>query len=147
MITFEKQLFIYNRSQQEVFDYISNPANDPEWRDSVVLVEWTTDAPHGVGSTQHSVDRFLGRNLDSTIEITVWDPPYQFGQRVVSGPAPFEMTLTLVPAENGIQLNMVGQAEFTGFFKMAEGLIGKELNKTLDSELNNLKRVLEDGQG
>lgn len=32
MISFEKQLFI-NRPLQEVFDYVSNPANDAQWRD------------------------------------------------------------------------------------------------------------------
>lgn len=142
MITFEHSLFI-RRAQQEVFDFVSNPANDSQWRDSVEVVEWTSDEPHGVGSTLHQVDRFLGRQIDSTIEITSWDPPHQIGQRVVAGPVPFEMQLSLVSVDHGTQLNLVGQSEFSGVFKLAEGLMGKELEKIIGSELDNLRRLLE----
>ncbi len=41
---------------------------------------------------------------------------------------------------------MDGQAEFGGFFKMAEGLVGKQLEKQLDTDFNGLKRALEEGQ-
>ncbi|HEX6306407.1 MAG TPA: SRPBCC family protein [Anaerolineales bacterium] len=145
MIAFEKKLFI-SRPQQEVFEYVSNPANDHQWRNSVELVEWTSEGPPGVGSSQHQVDRFLGRKIDSTLEITSWDPPNQYGQKVVSGPIPFEVTITFDSMEGGTQLSVFGQAEFGGFFKMAEGLIGKQIEKQLDTELNNLKRALEEGQ-
>lgn len=60
MFTFERTIWV-NRTQQDVFDYISEPANDREWRDSNVSAEWMSDPPHGVGSSYRSVDKFLGR--------------------------------------------------------------------------------------
>ncbi len=40
MFTYEKSIFI-NRPQQEVFDFLYNPANDPQWRSSVESAEWS----------------------------------------------------------------------------------------------------------
>ena len=99
-----------------------------------------------MGSTQRSVFRFWGRKIDSTLEVTIWDPPNELGRKVVSGPVPFEGTIKLESQENGTQLTLVGEAEIGGFFKIAEGLVRKQLEKQLDTELNALKLLLEAGQ-
>ena len=142
MLTFERSIFI-NRPPQEVFDFMSNPANDTKWRDSAVSSEWTSEGPPGVGSTLRSVDKLLGRKMESTSEITAWDPPNRYGQKSVGGPVPFEMTVMLETKEQGTQLTMSGNAEAGGFFKIAEGLLGRQLEKQFDTDLNGLKRVLE----
>lgn len=144
MYTFEKSIFI-NLPQQEVFDYVTDPANDQKWRPSSVSAQWTSEGPVGVGSTQHTVDKFLGRNLESDTEVTVWDPPNEFGWKSVGGPIPFELSIKLKAEENGTQMSFSGQAELGGFFKLAEGLAGKQMEKQIDSDFQNLKKVLEAG--
>jgi carbon monoxide dehydrogenase subunit G len=145
MFTFAHNLFI-SRPPQEVFDFVTDPANDVHWRDSVVLVEWTSAEPHGIGSTQGQVDKFLGREIASTIEITVWDPPHQLGQKTTGGPIQFAFTMQFKAVDGGTHMDMNGQAEFGGIFKMAEGLVRQQLVNLIKSEFNNLKRVLEDGR-
>ena len=145
MIKFEKSYYI-DRPKQEVFDFVTDPANDTKWRDSASSAEWVSESPVGVGSTQRSVDKFLGRKLESTTEITAWDPPNKYGQKSLSGPVPMEFTITFESEGSGTQLTINGQVEFGGFFKMAEGLVGKQLEKQLDTDFNGLKRVLEEGQ-
>lgn len=144
MFTFSKSFYI-ERPQQEVFDFMADPANDTKWRDSAVSSEWASEGPVGVGSQLRTVDKLLGRKIESTSEVTSWDPPHTYGQKTVGGPAPFEFTVTLEPKGSGTQLTMAGQAELGGFFKMAEGLVGKQLEKQLDTDLAGLKRVLEEG--
>jgi len=144
MYTFEKNIFI-NLPQQEVFDYITNPANDAKWRSSSISAEWTSEEPIGVGSTQRSVDKFMGRKIESSSEVTVWDPPNQYGWKSVGGPVPFDLSIRLASKENGTQLTFGGQAEIGGFFKLAEGLAGKQMAKQIDGDFNNLKDVLEAG--
>jgi carbon monoxide dehydrogenase subunit G len=144
MITFEKTIFI-NRPQQEIFEFLSNPANDPKWRDSAVSAEWVSEGPAGVGSKLKSVDKLLGRQIESTSEITAWDPPNKYGQKTLGGPVPFAFTITLEAQGDGTQLTMNSQAELGGFFKMAEGLVGKQLEKQIETDFNGLKRVLEEG--
>ena len=144
MITFENSLFI-NRPQQEVFDYLSNPANDAQWQSSTEVSEWTSEGPPGVGSTQRSVNKFLGRKIELTSEVTIWDPPNQIGVKSVGGPIPFEGTVKFESQENGTQVTQSVQAEIGGFFKIAEGLVGKQLEKQLAADFDALKLLLEAG--
>lgn len=144
MHKFEKSIFI-NRPQQEVFDYVTDPANDAEWIGPSEGAEWTSEDPVGVGSTQRSVNKFMGRKIEDTSEVTAWDPPNEYAQKSVGGPAPFEMKLKLSPKDDGTQLELSGQAEFGGFFKLAEGLVGKQLEKQMESDLKTLKRLMEEG--
>lgn len=142
MIKFEKSLYI-ERPQQEVFDYITNPANDPKWRDSAISSAWTTNGPPGVGSILRSKDKFLGREMESTIEITAWKPPHSVGQKAIDSPVPYEINFHLEPEESGTRLTMTGQAELGGFFKIAEGLAGKQMEKQMEADFKNLKKVME----
>jgi hypothetical protein len=67
MVTYEKSIFI-NRPQQEVFGFLSNPANHSEYSNMAESAEWISQAPHGVGSTYHGVGKALGRKMESTKE-------------------------------------------------------------------------------
>lgn len=146
MFKFEKIVYI-NRPLEEVFEFSTNPVNDPKWRDSAVSGEKTSDGPIGVGSTFRSVDKLIGREIESTVEVTVWDPPNKYGVKALGGPMPFEMIQTLESKEGGTQLTLSGQAEIGGFFKLAEGLVGKQLEKQMEKDLNGLKKYMEGGQG
>jgi carbon monoxide dehydrogenase subunit G len=110
-----------------------------------VSSEWTSEGPVGVGSTQHSVDKFLGRNIESDSEITVWDPPNEYGWKSVGGPIPYELSMKFTPDGGGTQISFGGQAELGGFLKLAEGMAGKQMEKQMDDDFNNLKAVLEAG--
>ena len=73
MYKFEKSVFI-NRPQQEVFDFVTDLANDSKWQSGVELSEWTSDDPPAIGSTHKIVRSMLGRNMEATIVVTSWDP-------------------------------------------------------------------------
>jgi carbon monoxide dehydrogenase subunit G len=142
MFKFEMNQFI-ERPQQEVFDFIANPENDPKWRDSAISSEMASEGPVGVGSTIRSEDKFLGRKMESTSEITVWEPPNAYGQKALNSPLPYEFTVNLKPEGNGTRIIMEGQAELGGFFKIAEGLAGKQMEKQMEADFKNLKKVME----
>ncbi len=144
MISFSKSIHI-DRPQQEIFDYLTDPSNDAKWRSSAVSSEWVSEDPPGVGSKLKSVDRMLGREMESTIEITAWDPPKKFGQKALGGPVPFEFTVRLAPHGDGTHVTIDGQAEIGGFFKIAEGLAGKQFENQVENDIASLKRALEGG--
>jgi carbon monoxide dehydrogenase subunit G len=144
MYQFEKSIFI-NRPQQEVFDYVSNPANNQVWQSGGGSTEKTSEGPTGVGTTYRSTSKFLGRTIEADLEVTTWDAPNVYAIKVISGSIPFEGKTTFEPKEGGTQLTLNGQAELGGFFKMAEGLVGKQLEKRLDTDYNALKLLLEQG--
>ncbi len=137
-----------DRSREDVFDYVTDPANDVQWQGSCQGSHWGSEGPHGVGSTKVSVDKFLGRKIESTIEFTVWDRPNTFGLKVIEGPIPFQAVIGLESAgESGTELTVDVEAEFRGFFKLVGGLAGKQLKKELNTDFNALKLLMEGEQG
>ena len=142
-----ENIVIINRPQQEVFHFVSNPANTSQWSSTTKAAEWTSGGPAGVGSTWHQIDKFLGRKLDSTIEVTIWAPPNQFGYKVVSGQAEgSERMIRLEPQATGTRLTSTFQGEIGGIFKIAKGLVLKQAKKQSDAEHDALKLLLESGE-
>jgi hypothetical protein len=138
-----------NRSKQHVFDYVTDPANRTRWQDSAVSAEWTTEGPPGVGSTQESVSKFMGRKTALISEVTNWDPPNSYGFRVIKGPMSFQFqgnTVLETAGESGTELTVDIEAGFGGFFKLADGLMRKRFEKQMNTDLNALKLLLEGKQ-
>jgi len=144
MFKFEKSVFI-NRPQQEVFDFVTNLNNDSKWQSGIESVERTSDGPIGVGSTWGYKLKFMGREIEADIELTSYDPPKQASVKSIGGPVPFENTYTFESKDGGTQMTLNGQAEIGGFFKMAEGLVGKQMEKQMDADGAALKKLLEAG--
>jgi len=144
MYKFEKNVFI-NRPQQEVFDFVTNLANDTQWQSGVELSEWTSDGPPAVGSTHKVVRNMLGRNMEATIVVTSWDPPNQWGNKSDGGPVPFEGMQKFEAQDGGTLMTFSAQAELGGFFKLAEGLVGKQIEKQIETDSAKLKKLLEAG--
>jgi carbon monoxide dehydrogenase subunit G len=142
MITWEKNKFI-NRPPQEVWDFISDPANLAQWLSGADYAEWTSEGPPGVGSTLIEVGKVLGLKMESPVEITIWDPPNEFGRKSIGGPSPWESRMKLEPKENGTQLTISGEAEFRGILKPAEGLIAKQIENQGEVDFEALKQLLE----
>jgi len=137
MFKYEKSVFI-NRPQQEVFDFVTNLSNDAQWQNSIESVKRLSDGPIGVGSTWRYVTSLLGRKNEVDVQMTSYEPP-------LGGSIPFENTHTFQAQDGGTLLTFTGQAEIGGFFKMAEGLAGKQIEKQLETDAAELKKLLEAG--
>jgi uncharacterized protein YndB with AHSA1/START domain len=142
MHTFQVTTFI-NRPPQEVFDFATNPANSAQWQNGTESAQWSSEGPVGVGSIVHSVGRMLGREFVMDIEITQWNPPNVWGQKGNSGPLKFENTNKFESKDGGTLLIQSFQGEVGGFFKVAEGLAIKQLQKQVETDGNALKMLLE----
>jgi carbon monoxide dehydrogenase subunit G len=144
MLEIEKSIHI-SRPLQEVFEFVSDPANDAKWQGSTESAKWTSEGPPGMGSTIRQVGRFMGRDMSGTGEVTSWDPPNQLGVKSLTGPVPFESTTTFESKDNGTLITVKAQAEPGGFFRLAEGLLRRQVHKQFDEDFQSLKRLLEAG--
>ena len=98
----------------------------------------------GVGSKMRTADRFMGRDVETTSEITIWDPPQKYAFQTVGGSFPAQFTLTFEPTDEGTELTSRGEIEFRGVLKVAEWLFGKQLENQDQSDFDTLKLLLED---
>jgi uncharacterized protein YndB with AHSA1/START domain len=144
---FETKNSIYiNRPPQDVFNAITDPSALALWQSMTEKAEWSSNGDIGVGSTMRVVARFLGRKIESDIEIKAWEPPHKVDYKFVNGPYPAEVTNTLESQGDGTLLTARSQGEMGSFFKLAEGLVARQLEKQLDPNHESLKLLMESGQ-
>lgn len=134
---------VINRPVDEVFAFITDASNNTKYQEGLIESRLETPGPIGVGSQATDVRKFLGRQIESKMEVTVFEPGKRFGLKSVSGPIPFELLHTFEPVEGGTKINLAAQAEPGGFFKLAEGMVKKQLESQLSGDFARLKKVLE----
>ena len=142
---FTLNIFI-NRSQQDVFDFLSNPASLPNWDSDFESAEWTSSDAPGIGSTYRASGRRLGSQKDGWFEIVQWNRPDHYSYKVKERMFLFERAetaITLKPKDNGTEATCEYQFEIIGRLKFAEGFAAKMGKKRIESNLDTAKRLLE----
>jgi len=144
---FSVSVFI-NRSQQDVFDFLSNAANFQRWMPLMQSAAWTSSGEPGVGTTGRGIMKMAGRELKLLLEVTQWGEPNRLGFKILNNPFPLEATeyvYRLEPEEGGTRLTLDGEIEMVRFMRFAGGLMGKMYVKSNRNELNTAKQLLEAG--
>lgn len=142
MKTFTVTAFI-NRPAQEVFDFVTNPANAAQWESGMESSKYISEGPVGVGSKLQNIGRMMGREIVANAEITQWNPPSVYSFKATNGPANLEAEYKFEVKDGGTLLIQSIQVELGGFFGMAEGLAAKQMQKQYENNFDTLKKVLE----
>ena len=142
MATFEINLII-NRPIEEVFAFISNAENLPRWRAATLEITKISSGAPGVGSTFRGRFTFLGRPFEGNLEVIALEPQHRYGTRLTDGPFPLEARYTLERAGSGTHLTLVIEGQPGGFFRLAEPLVVSMAKRSYESDLHNLKEMLE----
>jgi uncharacterized membrane protein len=144
MINFEIGTLI-DRPVQDVFDFLSNPLNLPKWQTMIAKIDPVTPGPVQVGSKFNVHSEMLGRKIDGVMDITEYEPPARFGFRNVAGPMQVHATAILKTVGTGTKVTLNAQGEPGGMFKLAEGVLAKQVKSQMEENLKRLKSVLESG--
>jgi hypothetical protein len=142
MVKVELSVFV-KRPVEEVFAYVTNPANNAKWQEGLVESRLESAGPIGVGAKITDVRKFLGRDMDSKLEVTAFELNKKFVEKVVSGPLQFEITEIFEPSVDGTKVSLLAKGEPGGFFKLAEGMVQKQLQTQLEGDAQRLKKILE----
>jgi uncharacterized protein YndB with AHSA1/START domain len=145
MGTFTVSVFI-NRSQQDVFDFLSDPAIKHKWMPMLESAAWTSSGEPGVGSTVRAIMKTASKETEMPIEITQWDVPSRYGYKMLTVPFPMRAmahSFSLERENGGTRVTQIGQFETVSILKFATGWIGTFATKMNGNELNTLKQLLE----
>jgi uncharacterized protein YndB with AHSA1/START domain len=132
---------VIERPPAEVFAYTTDPANLPEWQSTAL--EARSEGPVQEGAHMTEVRKFLGRRMESEVEVTAFEPDRRFALEVVSGPVPFAFEQTLEPIDEGTRVSIVLEGEPGGFFKLAEPLVERAVRRQIQADFEQLKDILE----
>jgi uncharacterized protein YndB with AHSA1/START domain len=100
-----------NRPLEEVYEYVANPENLPEWTGTVIETRKDTPGPLLEGSTFTTVGKFLGRRIESPFEVTAHEFPRRHSHKSTGGPLPTEWTLTFEEVAGGMRYTQVAEGE------------------------------------
>ena len=140
MINIEKSIVV-NKPVEEVFAFVSDGSRAPGWQGGLEAVEGQGNA---VGEQYTEVRKFMGREMRSVLEITAFEPPSRWGAKILKGPVPYDVLARLEPLEGGTRVTVRVDGEPTGFFKVAEGMVKSQLEKSMEEDLQRLKKILEE---
>jgi len=141
MITVERSIQI-DKPAADIFAYASNYDNATQWQGGVESVE-VEGGGSQVGGKYTEVRKFLGREMRTTLEVTAYEPGVKWAAKTITGPVPYEVTMTLESAGGGTKVTTHIDGEPTGFFKMAQGAVQSQLEKSLEGDLQRLKEQVE----
>jgi uncharacterized protein YndB with AHSA1/START domain len=134
------------RAPEEVFAYLADVANLPEWQPSVLEAHLEPEpaGPLGPGSRIAEVRSFLGRRVASTLEVTAHEPPSRLDLAVVEGPVTFRVSHRLERTDDGgTHVTISGEGRASGPLRFAGPLLRGVVERQAREDLVRLKQVLE----
>ena len=134
---------IFHRPVQEVFDYISDFKNGPQWQIGLQGVGRITEGSLGVGTRFTSMRRFMGRKMESGIEFTAFELNKKLAIKSYSGSSPFKQTFLFEEIPGGTLINTVFELELGSIMNLAEPLIAPAVRREMKTDFDNLREIIE----
>jgi uncharacterized membrane protein len=134
---------IFHRPVQEVFDYISDFQNSPQWQAGLMGVGRITEGPIGIGTRFTSMRKAMGRKMESGIEFTAFELNKKLAIKSYSGTSPFKQTFLFEEIPGGTLVNMVFELELGGIMNLAEPLVAPRVRREMKTDFDNLREIIE----
>ena len=128
----------------EVWEYLIEPENVPEWQASAVSSHQLSDGPIGVGTHLQDERRFLGRRARSEVEVTEFEPERLFTLHGISGPVRFTVRHRLERLGDGTQLHVEAEADPAGISRLMRPVVEHAAAHEIRKDFDRLKERLEE---
>jgi uncharacterized protein YndB with AHSA1/START domain len=129
-----------DRSPEDVFDYCSDHAREPEWNPMMKRIERITDGPIGVG-TRYSTQFARGPAME--MECTRYERPTHWSVVGESAAMKVGGENKITPTARGAHLAMRMEIEPRGSLRWAMPLMRRRLDTQFQRDLENIKAILE----
>ena len=139
------ELSIYiDRSPEDVFAYVADPANNPKWRSYVESAGWLDDGPMQPGRRGYQTSRILGRRMTVEAVIVDWEPPRYVCWQAVQGGATVRSWVRVVPEGPGCVVSGGAEGELNGLLgKLLTPIAVRMMVRQARSSVVKLKTTLE----
>ena len=142
MIAFETSTRI-KRPVEDVFAYVSEPRNFPDWNTAVQAVRKTSGSESGAGST-YLMERDLptGRAVNE-LEVVASERPTDFAIRATAGPTPFLYRYRFAADNDETVMQLNAEVELPGAAALLPQLARRAVKKGVEDNFATLKQILE----
>jgi hypothetical protein len=133
---------VINRPLEACFAYLTDLANDLEWRREWIDAEKTTDGPHGVGARYRLTGALVGRRIATVYETIAYEPNRLAAWTAVSGPMPLTFSRAFESVEGGTRVTMRYEGD-RGVLRLAGPLVAGIGRRQMEGDIPKLKQVME----
>ena len=136
---------IVKRPADDVFTFFADASNNPRWQDGMRSCVWLTDPPIGVGARYEQRAKFMGWSVISVFEVTGYEPGRMIHIETIKSTFPIQVTRLVEPIDDTscrVTANISGGPQ-AGLMKWMEPLIGRNAQKSVDSDYDRLVQLLE----
>ena len=135
---------VINRPVEEVFAFASDYTNDDRYISGRLETKMTTPSPIGPGTRFDTTNKFLGRRIESSMEVTEYEVNRKIRSRSVKSPVQFTDSRVFQPEGSGTRLTTTLETDGTGgLFKLADPIVAKLSKRQMETDLAMLKDLLE----
>jgi uncharacterized membrane protein len=127
-----------DRPLAEVFAYVTDVRNVPEWQESAESAEWIEK-----GRRFRERRNFMGRTGEIELEVTALEPDRRFDVRAVKSPVQFEIHHSFEAADGGTLVRVDGAAKLSGALRFAAGMAKRQAESQFRKDFERLKALLE----
>jgi uncharacterized protein YndB with AHSA1/START domain len=133
-----------DRPADDVFEFVAEFTNNPRWQRGMRCCRWTSEPPHGVGSTYEQQARFLGKDVRNSFRITALEPGRRVSFESTGGSFPIAVTRTVEPLGPGrSRFTEEVQGDAHGFYRVAEPVLQLLVRASIKRDFPRLKALLE----
>jgi carbon monoxide dehydrogenase subunit G len=136
---------VIERPIEEVFAFLADGENDPEFSPRVLEITKTTDGPPGVGTVYASTVKDAGMKTQREFKLTAFDPPTRIRWAEVSKNliTATEGGYDLAPEGNGTRVTIHNVLEGHGPGKLIAPLALRSARKGADDFAQAIRRAVE----
>jgi carbon monoxide dehydrogenase subunit G len=127
----------------EVWEYLIEPENVPEWQASAFSSHQISDGAMGVGTHLQDERRFLGHRARSEVEVTEFEPERLFTLHGLSGPVRFTVRHRLEPSAAGTRVRVEAEADPSGIGRLMRPVVERAAAHEIRKDFDRLKEKLE----
>lgn len=127
-----------DRPVADVFAYVTDVRNVPEWQESAESAEWIEE-----GRRFRERRHFMGRTATLELEVTAFERDRRFDVRTTNAPVRFEIRHSFEAAGGGTVLRAHGEAKLGGALRLAAGMARRQAEGQFRKDFERLKAVLE----
>jgi uncharacterized membrane protein len=143
MAQFKTSLVIH-RPVEDVFNFVSNYQNSPQWVSGALEHTKVSDGPIDVGTVIRTTGRTLGLRVEATRIVTAYEPSSKYAFKSEYQQMPITTTFLFEPVEGSTRLTVVVVGEPSGLFTLTMPFVLGSIRQQFEGDLRRLKALLEE---
>lgn len=132
-----------NRPIEEVFAFVADNENDPQWCIPVVRTTRVVGDAPGANTRYTFASKFGLMTLRGEFTIVDFQPPERIAWKGTSPLSRYQGFYTLKAVEVGTQITSNTSFTNKSVFRLFESMMRKQFKETYDKQFRKLKQVLE----